>query len=53
MYENVEELNEKQINAISLLASGKTIEEVAKALNLNTNTIYRWKKTHTFKTALE
>lgn len=52
MYENVEELNEKQINAISLLASGKTIEEVAKALNLNTNTIYRWKKTHTFKTAL-
>lgn len=52
MYEKVEELNEKQINAISLLASGKTIEEVAKALNLNTNTIYRWKKTHTFKTAL-
>lgn len=52
MYEKVEELSEKQINAISLLASGKTIEEVAKALNLNTNTIYRWKKTHTFKTAL-
>lgn len=52
MYEKVEELNEKQINAISLLASGKTIEDVAKALNLNTNTIYRWKKTHAFKTAL-
>lgn len=52
MYENVEELNEKQINAISLLASGKTIDEVAKSLNLNTNTIYRWKKTNTFKTAL-
>lgn len=52
MYEKVEELNEKQINAISLLASGKTNEEVAKILNLNTNTIYRWKKTHTFKMAL-
>ena len=27
-------------------------KEVAKILNLNTNTIYRWKKTHTFKMAL-
>lgn len=52
MYENVEELNEKQINAINMLASGKTIDEVANSLNLNTNTIYRWKKTNTFKTAL-
>lgn len=50
MYENVEE--EKQINAINMLASGKTIDEVANSLNLNTNTIYRWKKTNTFKTAL-
>lgn len=52
MYENVEELSEKQINAINMLASGKTIDEVAKSLDLNTNTIYRWKKTKTFKTAL-
>lgn len=52
MYENVEELSEKQINAINLLASGKSIEDVSKELNLNINTIYRWKKTHKFKTAL-
>lgn len=51
MYENVE-LNEKQINAINMLASGKTIEEVADKLKLNINTIYRWKKSHTFKIAL-
>lgn len=52
MYENVEELSEKQINAINLLASGKSIEDVSKKLNLNVNTIYRWKKTHKFKLAL-
>ena len=52
MYENVEELSEKQINAINLLASGKSIEDVSKELNLNINTIYRWKKTHKFKSAL-
>ncbi len=52
MYDNVEHLNEKQINAINLLAFGKSIEEVAKELNLNINTIYRWKKTHKFKIAL-
>lgn len=52
MYENVEELSEKQINTINLLASGKSIEDVSKELNLNINTIYRWKKTHKFKTAL-
>ena len=40
MYENVEELNEKQITAINMLASGKKIEDVAKELNLNINTIY-------------
>ena len=44
MYKNILELNEKQINAINTLASGKTIEEVATLLNLNANTIYRWKK---------
>lgn len=52
MYENVEELNEKQITAINMLASGKKIEEVAKELSLNINTIYRWKKTRKFKIAL-
>lgn len=52
MYENVEELNEKQITAINMLASGKKIEDVAKELNLNINTIYRWKKTRKFKIAL-
>lgn len=52
MYENVEELNEKQITAINMLASGKKIEDVAKELNLNINTIYRWKKTRKFKLAL-
>lgn len=52
MYENVEDLNEKQINAINMLASGKTIEDVAKELNLNINTIYRWKKNNSFKYAL-
>lgn len=29
MYDNVEELSEKQINAINMLASGKSIEEVS------------------------
>lgn len=52
MYENVEELNEKQVTAINMLASGKKIEDVAKELNLNINTIYRWKKTRKFKLAL-
>lgn len=52
MYENVEELNEKQITAINMLASGKKIEVVAKVLSLNINTIYRWKKTQKFKMAL-
>ena len=52
MYENVDELNEKQITAINMLATGKKIEEVAKELSLNINTIYRWKKTHKFKLAL-
>lgn len=49
---NHKELSEKQINAINLLASGKSIEDVSKELNLNVNTIYRWKKTHKFKSAL-
>ena len=35
-----------------MLASGKTIEDVAKELNLNINTIYRWKKNNSFKYAL-
>ena len=35
-----------------MLASGKKIEDVAKELNLNINTIYRWKKTRKFKIAL-
>ena len=52
MYDNIEELSEKQINAINMLASGKSIEEVSKELKLNINTIYRWKKTHKFKLAL-
>ena len=45
-------LYEKQITAINMLASGKKIEDVAKELNLNINTIYRWKKTRKFKIAL-
>lgn len=49
--ENVEELSEK-ITAINMLASGKKIEDVAKELSLNINTIYRWKKIHKFKVAL-
>lgn len=52
MYENVEDLNEKQVNAINMLTSGKTIEEVANSLNLNINTIYRWKRSRSFKRAL-
>ena len=32
MYDNIEELSEKQINAINMLASGKSIEEVSKEL---------------------
>lgn len=56
MYENVEEiekLNEKQENTINMLVLGKSVEEVAKELNLNINTIYRWKKSQKFKQALK
>lgn len=49
--ENVEELSEK-ITAINMLASGKKIEDVAKELSLNINTIYRWKKIYKFKVVL-
>ena len=35
-----------------MLASRKKIEDVAKELSLNINTIYRWKKIHKFKVAL-
>lgn len=55
MYENVEEiekLNEKQENTINMLVLGKSVEEVAQELNLNINTIYRWKKSRKFKQAL-
>lgn len=55
MYENVEEiekLNEKQENTINMLVLGKSVEEVAKELNLNINTIYRWKKSRKFKQVL-
>lgn len=52
MYENVEELSEKQINAINFLASGKSIEDLSKELNLNINTIYRWKKLTNLKQPL-
>lgn len=55
MYENVEEIekiNEKQENTINMLVLGKSIEEIAKELNLNINTIYRWKKSRKFKQAL-
>ena len=56
MYESVEEiekLNEKQENTINMLVLGKSVEEVAKELNLNINTIYRWKKSQKFKQALK
>lgn len=56
MYENVEKiekLNEKQENTINMLVLGKSVEEVAKELNLNINTIYRWKKSKKFKQALK
>lgn len=55
MYENVEEiekLNEKQEQAINMLLYGKTAEEIAKDLNINTNTLYRWKKNKFFKQVL-
>lgn len=55
MHENVEEiekLNEKQENTINMLVLGKSVEEVAKELNLNINTIYRWKKSRKFKQVL-
>lgn len=55
MYENVEEfenLNEKQQSAINLLVLGKTTEEISKELNINANTIYRWKKNNLFKQTL-
>lgn len=56
MYENVEELeniSEKQENAINMLISGKTIEEISKELNININTIYRWKRQTRFKQNLK
>lgn len=56
MYENVEELeniNEKQENAINLLISGKTIEEISRDLNININTIYRWKRQSKFRQTLK
>jgi len=55
MYENVEEiekLNEKQEQAINMLLYGKTTEEIAKDLKINTNTIYRWKKNKLFRQVL-
>lgn len=56
MNENVEEnknLNDKQKQALSLLLLGKTNEDVAKELKINGNTIYRWRKQESFKTALK
>jgi len=55
MNENVEEiekLNEKQEQAINMLLYGKTTEEIAKDLKINTNTIYRWKKNKLFRQVL-
>lgn len=55
MYENVEEsenINEKQENAINMLIAGKTIEEISQKLNININTIYRWKRQTKFKQSL-
>lgn len=56
MYENVGELeniNEKQATAINMFVTGKSVEDIAKELNINANTIYRWKKQKVFKQALK
>lgn len=55
MNDNVGEndkLNEKQENAINMLVAGKPIDEISKELNININTIYRWKKQTIFKEKL-
>lgn len=36
-----------------MLISGKTIEEISKKLNININTIYRWKRQTNFKQSLK
>ena len=55
MLENVydlEKLTDKQKQAIKLLLSGKTNEEVAKELGINITTMYRWKRQNVFRKVL-
>lgn len=49
---NLEKLTDKQKQAIKLLLSGKTNEEVAKQLGINITTIYRWKRQNVFRKVL-
>ena len=55
MYDNVydlENLSDKQKQALNLLLSGSSNEDVAKRLKVNINTIYRWKRQDPFKSVL-
>ncbi len=56
MNENVEDLTKlssKQYKAIQLTLSGKSTDEIAKELKLNSNTIYRWKGSPLYKEELK
>lgn len=55
MIRNVEEsekLSIKQQEAIKLIILGYSVEEIAKKLKVNHNTIYRWRKQDVYKNAL-
>lgn len=55
MNENVEgkeKISVKQKEAIRLIVSGHSIEEISKKIKVNINTIYRWMKQEDFKNEL-
>jgi transposase-like protein len=48
-----DDLNEKQRAAIELLVSGKSYTAVAKAINIDRSTLFRWRQDALFQQALE
>ncbi len=46
-------LNEKQLAAIEMLALGKSFGQTAEELKINRGTIYRWRQEESFSTALQ
>jgi transposase-like protein len=50
--EQHKDLTPKQIQAVGLLMSGASMENVAEAVTINRTTLYRWRKLPAFKAAL-